>query len=82
MKNSDDDIDRLRKLADSLDCLTEEDFLLLADVTPGTAKSKRKRGQGPSYIIIGTRVLYPRKDLAKHLETLKRERGAAQAALL
>lgn len=64
---------RLQALADSLDCLTEEDFQLLAEITPGTAEAWRKRHQGPTYIRIGNRVLYPRKAVALHLESITRE---------
>ena len=74
--------DRARDLADRLDCLLEEDFQLLAEITPGTAEAWRKRHQGPEYIRIGNRVLYPRKAVATHLESLTRERPALGKALL
>lgn len=68
---------RLRALADSLDCLTEEDFCLLADISPTTCDNWRRRGTGPSYILIGNRYLYPRKAVATHLHGLIRQRNAA-----
>jgi hypothetical protein len=71
--------DRVRQLAQSLDCLTEDDLVLLADITPCTAENWRKRGKGPSYILIGNRVLYPRAAVADHLQTLVRERSAPSA---
>lgn len=71
------DMDRLRQLAASLDCMTDEEFQLLADATPGTTEAWRKRGKGPSYIRLGRRVLYPRKAVAQHLEALTRERNTA-----
>jgi hypothetical protein len=71
--------DRLRQLAASMDCITDEEFQLLSDTTPGTTEAWRKRGKGPSYLRIGNRVLYPRKAVAKYLETLVRERVATSA---
>lgn len=79
---SPEELARLRDLADRLDCLIEEDFRLLADVTPGTAEAWRKRRQGPEFIRLGRRYLYPRKAVAKHLESLTRERPALGKALL
>lgn len=64
--------DHVRKLAESLDCLTEGDFVALARITWGTAAAWRKRGTGPAYALIGNRVLYPRKAVATHLEALMR----------
>lgn len=74
------EVARLQVLADRLDCLTEEDFMMLAGVTPNTAEAWRKRRQGPDYIRIGNRVLYPRAAVAKHLESLTRDRPSATAA--
>jgi len=68
------DQDRIREMADKLDCLTEEDFCLLANATPLTVETWRKRGTGPAYVRLGRRYLYPRKALAKHLESLTRVR--------
>lgn len=65
--------DRVRRLADSLDCLTEDDLLLLAGVTHGTAAAWRKRGIGPPYVRFGNVVLYPRQGLRKHLDDELRE---------
>ena len=73
---------RVQELAESLDCMTEQDFQLLAEITPGTAEAWRKRRKGPDYIRIGNRVLYPRKAVAKHLDSLTRERPALGKALL
>lgn len=66
--------DRLRKLAESVDCMTEEDFRLLADITEGTAEAWRKRGTGPAYLRAGNRVLYPRKAVADFVQSKVRER--------
>lgn len=65
---------RIGALAESLGCLSEEDFCLLAGIEPGTAQSWRKRGTGPSYILLGNRFLYPRSAVAEFLQTKVRER--------
>lgn len=65
---------RASALAQSLECLTESDFCLLAEITPATAENWRKRGKGPSYILVGNAYLYPRGSVADHLRTLVRER--------
>lgn len=72
----------LRGMAQSLDCFLEEDFTELADATPGTVEAWRKRGTGPAYIRLGKRYLYPRKEVAKHLESLTRERPNYAKGLL
>jgi hypothetical protein len=77
-----DQLARLRALADDLECLTEEDFTLLAGVTPGTAEAWRKRRLGPAYIRIGNRVLYPRSAVADHLRSLAQHRPNMDKALL
>lgn len=76
------EIDRVRLMAEHLDCLIEEDFQLLADATAGTVEAWRKRGQGPAYIRLGNRYLYPRKAVAKHLESITRERVALGKSVL
>ena len=58
----------LRSLAHHLDCMIEEDFQLLAQITPSTAEAWRKRHKGPPFTRLGNRVLYPRKAVAKYLE--------------
>lgn len=68
------DQERLSALAQSLDCLPEEDFCLLADITPGTSESWRKRGKGPAYVLIGNRYLYPRKAVAEYLQSIVKTR--------
>jgi len=73
---------RLQELAESLDCMTQQDFQLLAEITPSTEEAWRKRRTGPDYIRIGNRVLYPRKAVAKYMETLTRERVTLGRALL
>lgn len=75
--------DRIRALANSLDCFTEDDLLLLAGITHGTASAWRKRGTGPAYVLVGNRFLYPRAGLLEFLAGQVREpRGVpAKAAL-
>lgn len=71
--------ERIRQMADKLDLLTEEDFTLLANATPGTVEAWRKRGTGPAYVRLGRRFLYPRKAVAKYLDSLTRERATVPA---
>ncbi len=73
---------RLTVLADRLDYFTEEDLLLLADVTPSTAEVWRKRGQGPTYVLAGNRYLYPRAAVMEWLSRRTRVRAANAKDLL
>lgn len=66
--------ERVRDLAQSLDCMTEQDLNLLTDTTPGTTESWRKRGKGPAYVLVGNRYLYPRKAVAEFVHSNVRER--------
>ena len=70
---------RLRTMADSLDCLTEHDLVLLAGITTSTAEAWRRRGTGPSYVRIGNRVFYQRKAVAQYMEDRVRESIAPNA---
>lgn len=76
------EVQRLQILADRLDCVTEDDLSLLAGAKLSTLEAWRKRGLGPAYVRMGNRVLYPRKAVADHLESLTRERAAPRKALL
>ncbi|HQQ69377.1 MAG TPA: helix-turn-helix domain-containing protein [Alicycliphilus sp.] len=69
-------LDRLRTIADKLDCLTETDIMLLGKLSQSTVEAWRKRGTGPAYILLGNRYLYPRKAVAKYLESITRERNS------
>jgi hypothetical protein len=71
--------DRIKSLAQSLDCIADEDFCALADIKLSTSEAWRKRGKGPAYILLGNRYLYPRKAVADYLQTLVRERHSASA---
>ncbi len=72
-------LDRLRTLADKLDCLTETDIMLLGKLSQSTVEAWRKRGTGPAYILLGNRYLYPRKAVQKYLEGITRERNSVSA---
>ena len=72
-------LDRLRNIADKLDCLTETDNMLLGKLSQSTVEAWRKRGQGPAYILLGNRYLYPRKAVAKYLDSITRERTSVSA---
>ena len=72
-------LDRLRTLADKLDCLTETDVMLLGKLSQSTAAAWRKRGTGPAYILLGNRYLYPRKAVAQYLESATRTRSHPSA---
>lgn len=72
-------LDRLRTLADKLDCLTETDLMLLGRLTQSTVEAWRKRGTGPAYILLGNRYLYPRKAVAKYLDSITKERTSVSA---
>lgn len=72
-------LDRLRTLADKLDCLTETDLMLLGRLTQSTVEAWRKRGTGPAYILLGNRYLYPRKAVAKYLDEITRVRASISA---
>ena len=72
-------LDRLHNIADKLDCLTETDIMLLGKLSQSTVEAWRKRGQGPAYILLGNRYLYPRKAVQKYLEGITRERNSVAA---
>ena len=72
-------LDRLRTLADKLDCLTESDIMLLGKLSHSTVEAWRKRGTGPAYILLGNRYLYPRQAVQKYLEGITRERNTVSA---
>ena len=74
--------DRVAALAESFDCLTESDLLVLAGIKRGTAESWRKRGKGPAYIMLGNQVLYPKAALRAHLVELQTARGIDPRTLL
>lgn len=76
----DNDPERLRKVAESIDCMIDDDFRLLCDITPCTEQAWQKRGTGPSYIRAGNRCLYPRQAVTEFLQSKLRERRASPTA--
>jgi hypothetical protein len=68
------DQERVRALAQSVDCITEEDLILLTKTKPSTPENWRKRGIGPAYVLIGNRYLYPRAAVAAYVMANVRER--------
>lgn len=68
-----DDLARVRAIADALDCVIEEDLQLLADYTAITVEAKRKRGKLPPHIRFGNRIFYPRAGLKRHFDSLVKE---------
>lgn len=68
--------DRVRQMAERLDCFIEEDFQALAAATCKTVEAWRKRGMGPAYILLGNRYLYPRKAVAQYLKSTTRTRSS------
>ncbi len=73
-ESSTQEMERIRQMADKLDCMIEEDFCLLANATPGTVEAWRKRGTGPAYIRLGRRYLYPYAAFRRYMDSLIRER--------
>lgn len=77
-----EDLERVRSMADRLDCFVEEDFQLLADATASTVEAWRRRGQGPAYILLGRRYLYPRQAVSEFLQSRVRKRATVPAGSL
>lgn len=77
MATKEDENGQVEQLAASLDCMTEEELLLLAKIKRPTAEAWRKRGLGPAYVLLGNRFLYPKKAVAAYLATLVRERQSS-----
>ena len=76
------DLQRLRELAALIDCFTDQDVQVLGGVKPSTTEAWRKRGQGPAYVLLGNRPLYPREGVKKFLRDRLRERVAVPARTL
>jgi len=69
-----EDMARLRALADSLDCLLDEDLQLLTRTTAATTKGWAGSGNGPAYSLVGNRRLYPRQLVSEWMLARVRER--------
>ena len=74
---------RIRELAESLDCLVEDDLELLAGVKASTSEAWRKRGTGPAFVRLGNTFLYPRSALRAFLAgQVRGPRGVPAQAVL
>ena len=67
--------ERLVELARQLNCMLETDLMLLGKLSHSTVTAWRKRGQGPAYILLGNRYLYPIQAVAEFLEGQVRSRS-------
>lgn len=74
--------ERVRALAESLDCVTSEDVCALGNVKHSTTEAWAKRGEGPDYVMFGNRRLYPREALRQFLMDRQRQRKATVRAML
>ena len=70
--------------ADATDAETLAGALLVIAETSEAQRREawRKRGTGPSYILIGNRYLYPRQAVSEYLHGLTRERNRSMKAAL
>lgn len=76
-------LSRVRELAESLDCIVEDDLELLAGIKPSTSEAWRKRGTGPAYVLLGNTYLYPRPALRDFIAGQVREpRGVPAKGVL
>lgn len=75
-----DDLSRLRELAASLDCYCEHDLRTLTGWTEETTRQRRKRGNGPPYILIGKNYFYPRAATLQHFKARTADRRTVPAA--
>jgi hypothetical protein len=76
------DLEHLRALAASLDCVLPEDLCALGAIKHSTAEAWAKRGEGPAYVMFGNRRLYPREPLREFLQGRVRSRAASARGLL
>jgi hypothetical protein len=73
-------IEHLRALAESLDCVLEEDLCALYKIKHSTAEAWGKRAIGPAYVIAGNARLYPRDAIKADLKARQRERRPSGTA--
>ena len=55
-------------LARAVGCMTESDFCDLMKIAQPTAKTWRKRGQGPAFVRAGRAVLYPVASVSEFIQ--------------
>lgn len=66
----------LGTLARLVGCLDEHGFAMLAGVKISTLNTWRKRGQGPTYALVGCNYLYPIEAVQQFITTKVRARSA------
>lgn len=76
------DLTRDRALADALGCALTEDVGALGKVKPSTLDAWAKRGEGPPYVMLGNRRLYPIDGLREFLRGRVRTRGPQLGGIL
>jgi len=77
-----EDLQRLRELAALLDCFLDEDLQALGRIKASTTESWRKRGEGPPYVLLGNRAIYPRSGVRTFIaEKLKDRRREVRSLL-
>lgn len=64
---TEDEREQQRELAASLDCLTKDEYSVLAGITDSTEEDRRKRGKAPPHIVAGNTILYPRAGVKQFL---------------
>lgn len=74
------DIARLRELAEQIDCFCEPDLQTLTGWTEQTTEARRKRGNGPPYILVGKHYFYPKKQTVEHFQRRSKGRCNVTAA--
>jgi len=73
---------RVQALADSLDYMLQSDLCALAAVKNATVDAWAKRGEGPPYVMLGNRRLYPRDGVRRFLADRVRTRTSVDAGTL
>lgn len=62
-----------RKVLNNLGYITQDQLVALAAVLPSTTAAWRKRGEGPTYSLIGNRFVYPLAAIKTWLDGQVRE---------
>jgi len=70
-----------RQVLNDLGYITQDQFVALAGVLPSTAAAWRKRGEGPSYALVGNRYAYPVAAIKTWLDSQLREREVKESAV-
>lgn len=75
-------LDRVRAQADALGYMLADDVCALAAVKPTTPEAWAKRGEGPPYVMLGNRRLYPVDGMREFLRGRVKARGGSASGLL